>query len=415
MTRETESARGARRPGGDGPERRPPWRDDRVWQAGFLIGSALGAAAAVVGRRAERAARRGLVDWPEVERIAIGRLTKAPGALTPTDLRDAEPAYAAAMARIVPALSVALGTSLPGVVERSGVVDRAGWVRANTGSFASLIGKLEGELLDQVVPAGSGLGKAAMALANRWVTNRQLGLLLGFMGTRVLGQYDLALLSMEAAPGRLLFVEENIRATARGLGVPLAPFRTWIALHETTHAFEFEAHPWLRPYLAERLERQLRMFSSDARDLGREALRGLGRAIRGEGSGEHWMEQLMGPEQRRLFRETQAVMSLLEGFSDYVMDEVGRDLVPDVDRIRARFDERRTRRTPFERAMLRLTGLDLKMEQYKKGEQFVRSIAAQRGQTALARLWDGPESLPRDGEIEAPERWVARVLDGAAA
>jgi coenzyme F420 biosynthesis associated uncharacterized protein len=415
MTRDTGTARGTRRSGGDGPERRPPWRDDRVWQAGFLIGSALGAAAAVVGRRAERAARRGLVDWPEVERIAIGRLTKAPGALSAADLRSAEPAYAEAMARIVPALAEALGTSLPGVVERSGVVDRAGWVRANTGSFASLIGKLEGELLDQVVPPGSGLGKAAMALANRWVTNRQLGLLLGFMGTRVLGQYDLALLSMEAAPGRLLFVEENIRATARALGVPLASFRTWIALHETTHAFEFEAHPWLRPYLAERLERQLRMFSTDARDLGREALRGLGRALRGEGSGEHWMEQLMGPEQRRLFRETQAVMSLLEGFSDYVMDEVGRDLVPDVDRIRARFDERRTRRTPFERAMLRLTGLDLKMEQYKKGEQFVRSIAEQRGPTALARLWDGPESLPLDGEIDAPVRWVARVLDGSVA
>lgn len=394
---------------------RPSWRDDRVWQAGFLIGSALGAAGAVLGRRAERAARRGLVDWPEVERIAIGRLARAPGALDPAELRAVEPAYAEAMGRIVPALSEALGTSLPGVVERSGVVDRAGWVHANTGSFASLIGKLEGELLDQVVPPGSGLAKATMALANRWVTNRQLGLLLGFMGTRVLGQYDLALLSVEAAPGRLLFVEENIRATARSLGVPVASFRTWIALHETTHAFEFEAHPWLRPYLAERLERQLRMFSTDARNLGREALRGLGRAIRGEGGGEHWMEQIMGSDQRALFRETQAVMSLLEGFSDYVMDEVGRDLVPDVERIRARFDERRAKRTPFERAMLRLTGLDLKMEQYRRGEAFVRAIASAHGPEALTRLWDGPETLPRDGEIEAPGRWMARVLDGAPA
>ncbi|HEX5149000.1 MAG TPA: zinc-dependent metalloprotease, partial [Candidatus Limnocylindrales bacterium] len=306
------------------------WRDDRIWQAGFLIGTALGAVATVVGRHAERAARRGLVDWGVVERIAIGRLAGAPGALDAVELRASEPAYAEAMGRIVPALSAALGAPLPGVVERSGVVDRAGWVRANTGSFASLIGKLEVDLLDQVVPPGSGLTKAAMALANRWVTNRQLGFLLGFMGTRVLGQYDLALLSMESAPGRLLFVEENIRATAKSLGVPLGPFRTWIALHETTHAFEFEAHPWLRPYLAERLERQLRLFSTDARGLGREALRGLGRAIRGESGGEHWMEQLMGPEQRALFRETQAVMSLLEGFSDYVMDEVGRGLVPDV-------------------------------------------------------------------------------------
>jgi coenzyme F420 biosynthesis associated uncharacterized protein len=393
-------------------DRRPAWRDDRVWQAGFLIGSALGAVATIAGRRAEKAARRGLVDWPTVERVAIGRLQSAPGTLDAAELRAAEPAYAAAMARIVPALTVALGSELPGVVERSGVVDRAGWIRANTGSFASLMSKLETDLLDQVMPPGGGLAKASMALANRWLTTRQLGFLLGFMGTRVLGQYDLALLSAEAAPGRLLFVEENIRATARSLGVPIGPFRTWIALHETTHAFEFEAHPWLRPYLAERLERQLSLFGKDARGLGRDALRGLGRSIRGESGGEHWIERMMGPEQKALFKEMQAVMSLLEGFSDYVMDEVGRELVADVAEISARFHERRTRRTTFERAMLRLTGMDLKLEQYKKGEQFVRAIADRRGPTALARLWEGPETLPRDGEIEAPDRWIARVLDG---
>jgi putative hydrolase len=108
-------------------------------------------------------------------------------------------------------------------------------------------------------------------------------------------------------------------------------------------------------------------------------------------------------------------MSLLEGFSDYVMDEVGASLVPDVEQIRARFDERRKTRTPFERAMLRLTGMDLKLEQYKKGEVFVRAIADARGKTALVHLWDGPESLPRDGEIEEPGRWIARVLDGVEA
>jgi coenzyme F420 biosynthesis associated uncharacterized protein len=389
------------------------WRDDRAWQAGILIGSALGAAATVVGRHMERRAREGLVDWAAVERMAIGRLDHSAGALTPEELRSVEPEYAEAMARIVPALSAALGAQLPGVVERSGVVDRAGWVRANTASFASLIGKLEHDLLDQVVPPGGGLTAAAMALANRWLTTRQLGVLLGFMGQRVLGQYDLALLSAEAAPGRLLFVEENIRQTAKALGVPVESFRTWIALHETTHAFEFEAHPWLRPYLASRLERQLTLFGNDVRGMGREAIRGLGRALRGEGGGEHWMERLMGTEQRALFRETQAVMSLLEGFSDYVMDEVGHDLVPDVERIRAKFDERRAKRTPFERAMLRLTGMDLKLEQYKKGETFVRAIASARGPEALSQLWGRPETLPRDGEIEAPERWIARVLDGS--
>jgi len=393
-------------------ERRGRWRDDRRWQVGFLVGSAIGAAATVIGRRAERIARRGLVDWAAVERIAIRRAERAPGQLTPLELRAAEGAYREAMAVVVPRLGEALGTSLPGVVERASVVDRAGWIRANVGTFRTLIGRLEADILDQVVPAGGGLTRATMALANRWVTSQQLGFLLGFLGTRVLGQYDLAILSAEAEDGRLLFVEENIRGTAHALGIPVAPFRTWIALHETTHAFEFEAHSWLRPYLAERLERQLTLFSGSASNMGRDAMRAIGRALRGETAGQHWMEALMGEEQRRLFRETQAVMSLLEGFSDYVMDEVGRGLVPDVDRISARFHERRQRRTGFERAVLRLTGMDLKLEQYEHGEKFVRAVAEARGRPALARIWEGPATLPSASEIAAPADWIARVLDG---
>jgi putative hydrolase len=108
-------------------------------------------------------------------------------------------------------------------------------------------------------------------------------------------------------------------------------------------------------------------------------------------------------------------MSLLEGFSDYVMDEVGRGLVPDVERISARFHERRQQRSGFERAILRLTGMDLKMEQYARGERFVRAVAEARGRSALARMWEGPETLPTAEEITEPARWIARVLDGKAA
>ncbi|MGZ6339357.1 MAG: zinc-dependent metalloprotease [Candidatus Limnocylindrales bacterium] len=381
-----------------------------MWQTGFLVGSALGAAVTVLGRRAERSARRGLVDWPAAERIAVARLGRAPGALSPTELRAAEAEYQAAMARIVPALGAALGTELPGIVERVGVVDRAGWVHENVAGFAAIIGRLEGQLLDQVMPVGGGLGKATVALANRFLTTRQLGYLLGFMGLRVLGQYDLALLAAEETPGRLLFVEENVRATARSLDVPIGPFRTWIALHETTHAFEFEAHPWLRPYLAGRLEQQLAAFSEDVSVLSRDAVRRLGRALRGDGDGLHWIERIMSDEQRRLFRETQAVMSLLEGFSDWVMDDVGRDLVPGVEAISARFHERRERRSPFERAVLRLTGMDLKMEQYRKGERFVAALAGSGGPLALQALWAGPGSLPREGEIDEPDVWLRRVM-----
>jgi coenzyme F420 biosynthesis associated uncharacterized protein len=387
-------------------------RDDRIWQAGFIVGSAVGAAVTVLGRHAERAARRGgLVDWRTAERVAVRRASGAPGALSAAELAATEPAYIEALARIRPAFAAELGVDLPLMVERAGVVDRAGWVRANVSTFQSLIRSLEGELLDELIPVGAGLPRASMALANRWVTTRQIGFVLGFLGTRVLGQFDIALLAAEseAPEGRLLFVEENIRMTGRSLGVPLGPFRTWIALHEATHAFEFEAHPWLRPYLADRLERQLAGFSGGAASVGREAMAGVGRVIRGEG-GDHWMERFMAPEQRRLFRETQAVMSLLEGFADHVMDRLGTDLVPDVGTISARFHERRQRKTPFERAIMRLTGMDLKLEQYKTGERFVAAIARDGGPEALRRLWEGPETLPTPEEIARPAVWMERVM-----
>ena len=408
----------AGRSGGRGPDpqRRGGIPEERLWQVGFVVGSVIGAAVTVAGRQIERSAREaGLVDWGRVEDLAVSRLRRAPGTLTAAELRAVEGDYADAMARVVPALGAHLGTELPGVVERVAVVDRTGWVQANTAAFAGLIGRLEGELLEQMLPPGSGFTKAAVTLANRWITTRQLGLLLGFMGQRVLGQYDLALLTAETTPGRLLFVEENIRQTASNLGVPVGPFRTWIALHETTHAFEFEAHPWLRPYIADRLERQLTLFSQGASSMGRDAARALGSALRGDGrrDDQHWLEHLMTTEQRELFRETQAIMSLLEGFGDHVMDAVGKDLVPGVERISARFHGRREQRTTFERAMLRITGMDLKMEQYRKGEAFVAGIERLGGAAALRKLWDGPETLPTPDEIDDPAGWVRRMgLDG---
>ncbi|MEO8207619.1 MAG: zinc-dependent metalloprotease [Chloroflexota bacterium] len=392
--------------------RKSAWPGDRRWQAGFLLGSALGVAATIAGRRAERSARRGLVDWDEVERLALGRVARLPNRLTRVELQAAESAYREAMAVVAPRLAEALGTPLPGVVDRASVVDRADWIRANIRTFRTVVSRIEGPLLEQMLRTGGGLGASAMIIANRWATNRQFGFLLGFMSSRVLGQYDIAFLVAEAEDGRILFVEENIRATAHALDVPIGPFRTWIALHETTHAFEFEGHPWLRPYLSERLERQLSLFSGSTETAAGDLGRALARMVRGDKDSEHWMERLMSEEQRTLFRETQAVMSLLEGFSDYVMDEVGRGIVPGIERISARFHERRGQRSGFERVVLRLTGMDLKMEQYRRGEAFVRAIAEARGRAALDHIWTSPATLPKPGEIAAPARWMTRVLDG---
>ena len=386
----------------------------RAW---VVAGALAGLALYVLRQRLENVAADSMVDWLTVERLATSRLRRAPGKLSRDEISATLPSYRSAMERIVPLLEGELGSPLPGVVERYSVVDRVAWVHANLGTFRQLIGHLEEALGDELRPRRGDVAGSLMLVANRFLSTRQIGYLLAFMGQRVLGQYDLAILSAEGEPGQLLFVEENVRATARALDVPVAEMRTWVALHETTHAFEFEAHPWVRPYLRERLERQLAAFIEDARLFQAGGLGVLLRRWRDGRDADSWLESLMTPEQRRLFQETQVVMSLLEGFSDWVMDEVGAELLPDVERLRTRFEERRTHRTPFERLIFRVTGLDLKMEQYRRGHAFVSGVVAAGGRDALARLWTGPHLLPTPAELEDPNAWLARTAapaDGAA-
>jgi coenzyme F420 biosynthesis associated uncharacterized protein len=383
---------------------------DRAFGAGVVAGAAVGLGVAWLNGRVQRVAAQGLVDWRRAERLAGARLRRAPGALSPAEIQAAAPAYDEAMRRVVPALEAALGSPLPGVVERHAVVDRAGWAAANLDVFRALYRKLEAALGEGIRPHEGSLGEGLAALTNRFVATQEVGFLLGYMGSRVLGQYDIALLSAEARPGQLLFVEENIRSAASALHVPVGDFRTWVALHEATHAFEFEAHPWLRAYLADRLERQLQGFVEDARLLQVEGLARLVRRWRAPAQGG-LIEGLLVPEQRRLFRETQVVMSLLEGFGDWVMDRVGVAFLPDVAELRRRFEERRSApRRGFDRVISRLIGMDLKLEQYRRGERFVAGVAAAGGPAAVARLWDGPEALPTERELADPGAWVRRVV-----
>ena len=381
-------------------------RSSRTLRMGVAIG--LGVTARAIVTRATANTPAGLVDWDRAERIARRRLRNTSGSLSPQQLRAAEPAYARHMDRVVPLLEARLGAALPGVVERHAVVSRADWAAANMVTFKALIAHLEPHLMP-ATPAGS-TRAGVSAATNRLLTTSQVGFLLGYLGSRVLGQYDVALLSAEQEPGRLLYVEENIRATARVVKVPVDDFRLWVALHETTHAFEMEAHPWLRPYIRGRMERQITLFAEETSRLQRHGIAHLARRWR-TAAAEGSLRGFLPPEQRQLFKETQLVMSLMEGFSDWVMDQVGAEVLPDVDGIRRRFEARRgQRRRGIDRFMARLTGMDIKLEQYRRGERFVSGVYRAGGAAAIDHLWDGPETLPDDREMDDPGTWVRRVL-----
>jgi len=248
--------------------------------------------------------------------------------------------------------------------------------------------------------------------ANRTVVSAELGLLLGYLARRVLGQYDMALLGREPMDaGKLYYVEPNIANVEKTLGLPADDFRMWLALHETTHAFEFEAHPWVREYFNSLLGEYMEFLKADAEHLNR-GVRGLrvfiDRARNRDDREGSWLEAIMTPEQRALFQRMQALMCIVEGYSNHVMNAVGRDLLPNYERIARRFEARQRQRTASEQMFARLTGLNLKMEQYRLGEAFIDQIARERGHDVARRVWNGPEYLPTMEEIREPSLWLAR-------
>jgi coenzyme F420 biosynthesis associated uncharacterized protein len=370
--------------------------------AGILVGGLLALGASVASREIMRRAGTRLIDWEAVREIAHRRLGDAAAPIPPAQRAEAETFYRATLLRIEPIVAEEIGSQLPAALETPAVVDRLQWVDLNLATFRVLFERVERTLL-AAQEGPDTAGRAVSRWLNRTVGNQQLGFMLAFLGRKVLGQYDVSLLAAGPIRGRLHFVEPNITATAAALRVPRDDFRTFIALHEATHAFEFEAHPWLRPYFAGLVAETVEQLATESGGL-------MGRLREAVAGGEgHWLERIMTPAQRATFNRTQALMSLLEGYSNHVMNAAGARILPGFRELHDRFERRGERRSALERAILRLTGLDLKLEQYAAGERFADAVIAARGRQFLNQVWEGPDRLPSLDEIRHPDRWIARV------
>ncbi len=370
---------------------------------GVVVGGLLAMGATVAQRELLRRAGTRLIDWEAVRDIARRRLG-ADAVAIPADERAAADAfYRDALLRIEPLVAEEIGAELPHALEVPAVVDRVEWMDLNLATFQQLFGRVEA-IVNDAQRGDDTAGRALARIVNRSIGNQQLGFLLAFLARKVLGQYDVSLLAASPTPrGRLNFVEQNIVATAAHLRLPRDDFRTFIALHEATHAFEFEAYPWLRDYFAANVAETVEQLAADSGGLGTRL-----RSALGGGSG-HWLERIMTPQQLVTFRRTQALMSLLEGYSNHVMNAAGKRILPGFEQLHDRFERRNERRGAIERAIMRLTGLDLKMEQYAAGERFVDEVIRQRDRAFLNRVWTGPEQLPSLDEIADPGRWISRL------
>jgi len=347
-----------------------------------------------------------LVDWNLAARLGAGLAGRGP-AVTPEEAREVVLALRAGAAEARVHVRAYTGLDAPTADAPVEVVDRRRWIEANAQGLARLFAPLEEVLRSRVQ-------NEALRRVGGTLTGSEVGAALAWMSGKVLGQFDIYAGLDDGRPGRLLLVAPNVAQVERELGVDRGDFRLWVCLHEETHRVQFTAVPWLRDHLVGEVRELLLSVGRDAQsgelaERLRDLAQAVGEALRGGGAPavDHILQS---PEQRERMARLTAVMSLLEGHADVVMDGVGPDVVPSVAEIRARFQERREHPGRIEAAMRRLLGLDAKLRQYRDGAAFVRGVLDAAGMEGFNRVWERPANLPSDREIQAPGEWVHRVL-----
>jgi coenzyme F420 biosynthesis associated uncharacterized protein len=350
-----------------------------------------------------------LID-PWIARSVARRLTGDDGLAGSYLLERLERDLAVAVPRAEDLVAEPSGIPRPPPV-RWKVIDRNKWAETNIKSLSILIAPLAAK-----VGARLDAAPVPVRLAQRTIVSAEVGALLGYVSRRVLGQYDL--LVPETAPGSpgegdamLYFVGSNMVETERRYGFVPEEFALWVALHEVTHRFQFAGVPWLRRRFFALVERYFDLIDLDARGLAKRlsegAIRLAKRAVPPEERNPIYI--LASPEQRVVVDDIQALMAVVEGHGNFVMDYVGERVIPSFHRMRGIFERRRQQTTRLQRIFNYAIGLEMKLRQYELGRQFCDAVVARGGLGALAQLWVAEDGFPTLRELRDPSLWLRRV------
>jgi coenzyme F420 biosynthesis associated uncharacterized protein len=342
-----------------------------------------------------------VIDWILAEKIA-GYLAGSGDAATP---RADLPALAAESEKRVTAYT---GLEPARPLPPPEGIGRREWVQTNIKAMRTLLDPV----LDR---AGEGLGplKPAARLALGFMVTTEVGVVLGYLAQRVLGQYELVLLdeAEPTAPPRLLFVMPNLGQAVRSFEAKEDEFVTWVALHEVTHAVQFAGVPWLHAHVAglvRELLRSAELRMEAERKLRRPTWAQVKQTFEALRHGD-LISILTSDVERDTLNQVQAVMAVIEGHAEHVMDAVAPDLLPSLPNLRAGLDRRRQSQSGLSRLLAKLLGLELKLRQYEQGKFFCDAIVNAAGTEALTRVFSGPDALPTLDELTDPALWLRRV------
>jgi coenzyme F420 biosynthesis associated uncharacterized protein len=345
-----------------------------------------------------------LVDW-DVAARAAKRFSPPPPAVSRQAADEVVGELYQATSRAAGHVAELTHLTEPPVTAVTRVVDRAAWIDTNAGAMRTVT-----EPLVERLTADNPVGRVAELVGGR-ITGTQVGLILGFLSGKVLGQFEF----FDRPGGQLLLVAPNLVAVERQLGVDPHDFRLWVCLHEVTHRVQFTAVPWLRQHMLDEVAALTESVETDPAAMRRrvtDAVSELVRAVRGQGDsdGGGLLTALATPEQRVIIDRVTAFMSLVEGHAEYVMNAVSPDVIPTQAAIEKRFAVRRRKGgNPLDRLLRKLLGMDAKTRQYVDGSAFVREVVRRIGVDDFNAIWSSRETLPTKAEIADPNQWIARV------
>lgn len=267
------------------------------------------------------------------------------------------------------------------------VVDRPGWISGNAESLQVMLepafNQLEQTNPDLVKSIGSGATAA--------FSGAQVGSVLAFLSTKVLGQFEPYAAQANGGNPRLMLVAPNVMMIRDELNLDAADFRFWVSLHELTHVAQFAQAPWLAEHI---LGIATEYLTTNLLPVAESELNAEEKAER----------------TKTLEAQITGVMSLLEGHANVIMDAVDPRMVPSVKTIRERFDARSSKFKWFGQVLRKIFGLDAKAKQYKQGQSFVSEVVERVGMEQFNVVWQQPENLPTADELLDADAWMTRVL-----